>query len=36
MGHQIELLEDVKIIEVKQGPYQTREMDKRPLKGNSG
>ncbi len=33
MGHKIELLEDTKIIEVKQGPYQTRGKDKRPLKG---
>ncbi|MEW5946120.1 MAG: hypothetical protein AB1742_07980 [bacterium] len=34
-GHSIEFLEDVKIVEIKQGPYYTREKDKRPLKGDS-
>ncbi len=36
MGHRIELLEDTKIIEIKQGPYQTKEKDKRPLKQDGG
>lgn len=31
-GHKIEFLDDVKIVEIKQGPYQCKEKDKRMLK----
>ena len=34
MGHKVEFLEDVKIVEIKQGPYQCKEKDKRPLKNS--
>lgn len=33
-GHAIEFIEDVKIVEIKQGPYFSKEQDKRPLKGD--
>lgn len=34
-GHSIEFLENVKIVEIKQGPYYSKEKDKRPLKGTT-
>lgn len=33
-GHGIEFMEEVKLVEIKQGPYYSKEQDKRPLKGD--